>query len=194
MVGLNVSNYNYNYENPDFEPDTKSKVGGQFGIIGVYDINEMFILQTGLTYQSLGYNVELIGNTANGIARYKTSEIRLPINIGYKYENFRFLLGTYIGLAFDVKTKWNYEINGKKFKDQIDYEIGNNIQEHSHKPLDYGLHFGAGYRSGPMLVQLGYSFGLANLQPEDPDGNFDASENSFKSNNFSIGLTYFFTE
>lgn len=197
MLGANISNFNYNYEISGFEPDTKAKLGIQLGIIGEYNISDQFVFQSGLTYQSLGYNFDLeafSGGNTKGFARYKTNEIRIPLNINYQYENLRVFFGTYAGVIFSAKAKWDFDQNGVNDKGETNYDIGNNINEDDIRPLDLGITFGAGYTYDQLLFQLSYSMGLSNLQPEDPDGSFDASENSFKSNNISLGVTYFFNK
>jgi hypothetical protein len=55
--------------------------------------------------------------------------------------------------------------------------------------FDAGLNGGIGYRLGPVQAQLGYSLGLVNFVPNDPDGQDTGSKAYHRG--FQLAATYF---
>jgi hypothetical protein len=55
--------------------------------------------------------------------------------------------------------------------------------------FDAGLNGGIGYRVGPVQAQLGYSLGLVNFVPNDPDGQDTGSKAYHRG--FQLAATYF---
>ncbi|MBO2010334.1 porin family protein [Hymenobacter negativus] len=56
--------------------------------------------------------------------------------------------------------------------------------------FDAGLNAGLGYRVGPFQAQIGYSLGLLNLTPNDPDGN--DTDGKIYNRGFQLTANYFF--
>jgi len=146
--GVNFSTFGGSFK------DAKSSFRYQFGVTADIALSNNLYILTGLDLQTKGAKWE--GPSASTL-KYKPTYIQLPIALGYKFDlgsNTKFVLnaGPYAayGIAGDTKG------DGDKGKQSIFGKDG-------FKKLDYGLIGGAGIELGKVAVNVGYEYGLANV-------------------------------
>ncbi|MFA8434074.1 MAG: porin family protein [Marinifilaceae bacterium] len=209
-VGLNLADIAQNFKDSEVESDTKMLTGYAFGVTAEYEIQEKWALQSGVMLTRKGYKVENSSAESNWSEsyerKYKVNYLEVPVNIAYKMNDFQLYAGPYVafGISGKVKEEWTETYNGEtesdsfecdiKFKSEVGEEDFDDDNDDEYmRGFDYGLNFGVGYQTGPMLFNVGYSLGLANLTPDKKgEDGFDAKD--YKSSNrvLSFSVSYFF--
>jgi hypothetical protein len=217
-AGLNISSIHQNFSSDysDFElnnqlPRLLYSVGPCFDI----GFGDWVSLQPALLLSAKGVGVnvdkESDGN-ASGYDRFTITYLEVPINVAVKFKGIQAYLGPYFAIALAGTNKWKYEAGGEstsgsealKFKNEVDVSdlnpdmAGGDFFSWYHKPIDFGLNIGAGYKLGPILFSAQYSIGLANLTP-DLKGEeeylgfaFDPKDAKTSTRTFTFSVSYFF--
>jgi hypothetical protein len=59
--------------------------------------------------------------------------------------------------------------------------------------LNFGLGFGLGFKTGPILINAGYELGLTNLTPKwGGDGEDDRDDYKITNGVINVSVSYFF--
>ena len=221
-VGGNLSNIQHNYKDSDYEFATKMKVGFHIGLTSDIAINEMFSFQPGLLFTTKGWSYDLDeildefgaarsvnadGFEVDGYARTNLNYIEIPLNVAFKANALQIFAGPHLALGIGGKEKSDYTVSfmgdSETFKD--DYKLKAKFgevkegdledDEDAFTALDFGLNFGVGYTVGPVLIQAGYSLGLANINPKY-EGMSDTDRSDYKDSNrvITLSVSYFFGE
>lgn len=191
--GLNMSSYGFNYEDSSDEPDTKFKIGPQFGAMFAYQFIDEIGLRTAIVYTMKGtvYNMdytEIDNNgdryTVDGFSRTTLNYLELPLDgtFGVKAGEVYIFgnVGPYFAVCFGGKSRWDYHY---KRVDQNGYIIEEGYPEGDRriKPknevsdpdydvsyissIDYGLNMGIGLKVNFFMFNIQYGLGLNNLTP-----------------------------
>lgn len=164
--GLNLSNLSGDVE------DTKVKPGFHIGVGADYEFAPNLALQTGLFFTNKGAKAEgdvSLGDTdlVNGEATMNANFLQLPIHIAYKIDvmpGTRVVLhaGPYIAYGIGGKTKFEVSSGSTSASEKYDTFGNDGLKE-----FDAGLGLGVGAEFGPILLDLGWDMGLANLGDSD---------------------------
>lgn len=148
--GLNLSNMSGDGQTAD------SKIGFNVGVTLDQLLAKDLYLLTGLEYSLKG--------AKGGGGTLNLSYLQLPIHMGYKLvvaDNTKlvFRAGPYIGYAIDGTFKAggvSIDLFSDEFKGLVGFDVLNRF--------DAGLGLGLGMEFGQIGVNLGYDFGLANIE------------------------------
>lgn len=200
-VGTNLSSVNFSGHIVDWElidPQPEIKLCYQIGGFANYHFNNMFMVETGLSFITKGYGLPTRTESINGIPIIKYRQtgssyyLEMPFLFGVNYPiseiDLHIKLGPYIayGLSGNVEVeKLTGTINSNMFGGKNFYPF---------KRFDYGGKLVLGADFWKVSFDLFYEFGLANL------ANFDDSKLSSsalaggtfendKAHNYSIGFT-----
>ena len=190
-VGLNLANIRTDYADSDFEPETQMKLGFEIGAMVEFGFTDNIALQTGLSFSQKGYAVDLEEGLADGQSlegdgydRTTLNYLQIPLHIAYKIENFQIFLGPYIAAGIGGKNDFEYTVETEGLPESTDYEgeidytpafgeVSQEDIEEDEQPfnaIDFGIDIGVGFEAGPILINAGYSLGLANLTPQYENG------------------------
>jgi len=185
-AGLNANNFGQSVEDEEDKIATKMKVGFHLGVVMDYGFTEAVSLTTGLTFISKGVGFDLEddlpeGTTVDGSSVTTLNYLEIPIHVTYKKSNFQVYAGPYIGIGIGGKNKSDYtfksdfgdlevdeEVKLKAAFGEVDYADFED-DEAAYNGLDFGFNLGVGYEVGPVLISLGYSLGLNDLEPSIKD-------------------------
>lgn len=145
--------------------------------------------------------------------------LELPLNVVYTTggdHGFQLFLGPYVALGIGGGGSYEVTLNSADpalasyngtYPGSLEVVYGNTDQtnnttnnsnalatpalQYPVRQFDAGLNGGVGYRIGPVQAQLGYSLGLANIVPNDSNGN-DTGDRA-RNRGFQLAATYFFT-
>jgi hypothetical protein len=209
-LGFNMSKYSYNWSDDWDEPQVKFRGGFTLGGMMNWQINDFLAFQPGLmiTKKGTAHDVDSWNSgqfVYTGHDRDRITYFEVPLNLAGGIRlgagQIQLFVGPYIAYAIAGKNVYNYEENDNgvrtDFKGSKKIEFKNKIEEGDHanddvayyqRPFDWGLNFGLGYRYNQYLFNIGYSLGLANLQPEVYVQGVEAS-NDFKYTNNTIFIT-----
>jgi len=218
-AGVNFANVAQNFEDSDFESDTKARVAYHFGLTLDYAISEEVSLQSGLLYTGKGFALDLEselreyygdGASIDGYDRAALNYLEIPINVAYKVKGFQIYAGPYLAAGISGKNKYDYTLTYSYFgseysgseKGDFRYkpvfgEVSSgdlDDEEGAFQGLDYGLNIGVGYNVGPVVVSAGYSLGLGNITPKYEGSSVDIGD--FKASNrvLNVSVAYMFGE
>jgi hypothetical protein len=204
-IGLNISKYSFSWADDWNEPQVKFKGGFTLGGIMNLQINDFLSFQPSLmiTKKGTAHDVDSWNSgqfVYTGHDRDRVTYIEVPINLAAGIRlgsgQIQLFVGPYIAYALAGKNVYNYEENDNgirtDYKGSKKIKFTNKIEEGDHgdedvayhqRPFDWGLNFGFGYRFNQYLFNIGYSLGLANLQPEVYVEGVDASGDLKYTNN-----------
>lgn len=218
-VGMNLSKYSYNYKESDNEPDVKMLVAPLVGFAVNYQFIDVLALQSGLFYSGKGAATDLkkvadnddLVDEYDGYARKSTGYIELPVNVAYGIpigeSQLQIFAGPYLAFGIMGKMKWDYTVkyvSGDSETEKDDYKIKfkNKVDESDYDgddyveyqtALDFGLNFGLGFKTGPILINAGYSLGLSNLQPKrGGDEDYDNKDYKFTNRVINVSAAFLF--
>lgn len=192
-AGINLSNISIKDENGNKE-DFSSKPGLRAGVYVNIPVASGFFIQPGLLYSMKGAQesstISFLGYTASAKITMSMNYLEVPLNLGYDLDlgnagGLFATAGPYLGYGLSGKTKTSVEMTGMPDQDdESDIDFGSGEDEA--KRLDFGLNFGAGYRT-PFGVygRVQYGLGLTNLS----NSNSDASI-KHKGWAFSVGYAF----
>jgi len=195
-VGLNLSSLTIKDENGNSE-DLSSKAGLRAGAYVNIPIAKGFFVQPGILYSMKGAQESgsgsLMGITANYTAKMTLNYLEVPLNIGYEYNlgkagGIFATAGPYLGYGLSGKSKYTVKVTGLPVPDQSDEsDINFGSGDDEIKALDFGLNFGAGYKSPfGVYARVQYGLGLSNLSNA-------GGETSLKNKGWGFSVGYAFT-
>lgn len=194
-AGINLSGISIKDEDGNSQ-DISSKVGARLGAYVNVRIAKGFFIQPGLLYSMKGGRESgtesLLGITVDYEMKMNLNYLEVPLNIGYDYDlgkagGIFVTAGPYLGYGLSGKYKYTVSVSGVSVPDQSgEDDINFGSKENEVKALDFGLNFGAGYRT-PFGVygRIQYGLGMTNLS----NGNSDAS---FKNKGWAFTVGYAF--
>ena len=212
--GFNLTNANYNNipNEEGFEnlTDTKMKPGFQVGVVGDYELNNAFSVQSGILFATQGWKIDAdYERSEDGFyskiqtkGKTNLNYFQVPILAIYKLDlsGAKLLLqtGPYFGYGLGGKSKNESSIL-RKYNDEViidektslDNKIKMGSGEDKVKAFDFGLNFGTGVQFGNIQTTLSYSIGLANLHNKSTLDMID-EDISLKNKGFSLTITYLF--
>jgi len=200
--GVNLATIAEDFKEADSEDATKMRVLYTFGAVIDFGLSDAMSIQSGLLLSAKGYSVDVKKDyDATGYDRYVINYLEIPVSFAYKIKAFQVYAGPYVAFGITGKNKWDLKGDGwddsgdDKFK-FVMKEV--NLEDLADdelpvKRVDYGLNFGVGYQLGPILINAGYSLGLANLTPAIKDyADFDPKDNKASTRTISLTATFFF--
>ncbi|MCT4601496.1 MAG: PorT family protein [Marinifilum sp.] len=198
-TGLNLADIAQDFKDSDDEDDTKINLGLSLGVIAEYEFNEKLALQSGLLFTQKGFKEEYKEENYEGEDKWKVNYLEVPMNFAYKMNKFQLYAGPYVAFGISGKYEWEETYNGETESGDYDIVFGNDSSKEKEDEImlrgfDYGLNFGVGYQAGSFLFNAGYSFGLANLKPDDKseDSDFDPKDYKISNRVLSFSVAYFF--
>lgn len=214
-VGLNLVKYSYNYKEASCEPDVKMRMAPLVGAVVNFQFTDALALQSGLFFSGKGSSYDLDKNADegykyDGYSRTSTGYMQLPVNVAYGIaigeSQIQIFAGPYVAYGITGINKWDYTVthDGEsetykddckvKFKNEVDesdYEDDENIDYQT--ALDYGVGFGIGFKTGPVLINAGYELGLANLRPKwGGEGDYDNNDWKYTNGVINVSASYLF--
>jgi hypothetical protein len=193
-AGVSISNIALSDELKEFLGDNESSIGFVIGAGVEFPIaGELLALQPELLFHQRGSKLTFDEDGFSQEMTVKLNYLELPVLLKAKFGMFSVYAGPSIayGIGGSYKSKYSYqgqtfEETGKvKFGDEPDNFEGDDI--YVDNALDYNANIGAGVKLGPVIIDLRYVLGLANIQDEDPDFSGD-----WKFQNRSIMATVVF--
>lgn len=152
--GLNMSNFTGKNASDIY----KSKIGFNVGVAADYEFMPNMAIQSGLFLTTKGANFKKVDK-----ASIDLMYLQVPIHLAYKVDvtpGTRVVLHAGPYVAYGVSGKAKYD--GKSFDLFKEYEILG-TKYSAMKRFDAGLGIGAGAEFGPLLLDLGWDFGLVKL-------------------------------
>lgn len=206
-IGLNISKYAYNFDDPGLEPDVKFRLGGSVGGVLNLQFNSFLAFQPALSITKKGtaYDIgsdESGSSILEGYSRSRVAYLEVPLNLAIGVRvgtgQLQLFAGPYLAFAFCGKNRWDYEVNVDGIREQVDdsqkIRFRNEVSEEDaeedvayQRPFDLGIDLGLGYKYKQLLFNIGFAMGFANLQPEYSGSEQDAAD--FKYSNRTVFLT-----
>ncbi len=146
--GVNLSTFGGSFK------DAKSSFRYQFGVTADIALSHNLYLLTGLDLQTKGAKWDAASASA---LKYKPVYLQLPVALGYKLnlsEHTKFVLNAGPYAAYGIGG--NAKGDGGKDKTSLFGKDG-------FKKLDYGVIGGAGVELGKIALNVGYEYGIANI-------------------------------
>ncbi len=183
-AGLNFNTIAQSVEDSDDELATVFNNGFHIGVVMDYGFSESLSLTTGLTYITKGVSRDLeveLNNASNvdGSSSITWNYLEIPFHITYKVNDLQMFAGPYIGLGLGGKLVDDFTITSNGGDTFVVDEESTFIaaygeispgdledDEEVFNGMDFGLNIGVGYEVGPVLISLGYSLGLNDLEPK----------------------------
>ncbi len=194
-LGVNLNDVASDYANSDLEVESKFRTGFHIGLVAQFELSDEYALQTGLLYNSKGFQSDEDNLQNNEFDIYRLDYLELPLNLiinlssqplnAEKPQLFAFA-GPYVALGIGGKN--DYKINGRREEISLIPKFGtvreeSSIDENSipFNALDYGIKAGVGLTiDNGTIITAGYSFGLANINNDLRGANANASIDDFK--------------
>jgi hypothetical protein len=219
-LGMTFSKFAYKWEESKSEPETKFKIGPAFGGVVSIQFNDYFALQPSLMFTKKGTSWDLEGSfggflgiqNIDGYMREKIGYIELPVHavgsIKVGPGDLQFFVGPYFAVAVVGKVKSDIRVTNSdgsvesekhtgyvKFKNKVSESDWKKYEDDEdffgfQKLTDLGLNFGAGYYIAPVLINVGYSLGLTNLQPKEEGEDID--EYKYSNSVIFLNLAWMF--
>ncbi|MDD4778245.1 MAG: porin family protein [Fermentimonas sp.] len=156
------------------------KIGFNVGLLADIDFSYNSAIQTGLFFTTKGfkYDSENLDYTEN------LMYLQLPVHYAYKLDvspgtRVVFHAGPYAAYGVGGSRKLDVGESGSLEVDKI---FGDG--DFQYKPFDAGVGLGVGAEFGPILVDLGWDFGLVNIS--------NANDSNVKNQNAYLSLGYKF--
>lgn len=160
-AGANLSNFGGDVN------DTDAKFGFQAGVTVEYALSEGFFLQSGLEFTTKGAKSNMMvvqdGISTKVKSTFNPMYLQLPVHAAYKVnvaENIKIVFNAGPYIAYGVGGKIKAETKVDNVKVSADENI---FSKDNFKRFDVGLGGGVGAEFGKIGVNLGYDFGLANI-------------------------------
>lgn len=147
-AGVNLSNVGGDASGTD------AKIGFNAGVTLDYGFTPDVYLLTGLQLTTKGFKVKVLSEKLTSNLMY----LQLPVHVGYKLT-----VAEATKIVFHAGPYAAYGIGGKT-------EGEKSFQDGAYKKFDFGVGLGVGAEFGKIGVDLGYDFGLANINDTDVDG------------------------
>ena len=201
QFGLNLANLVGDEQNDE----TKVRLGIAPYLSFDFPINNILIIETGISYSMQGMQRTRIEKTPESVfttkTKYQIDYVVVPIYIMENFEDFYAKIGPYGAYAVSPVEKWELTENragvitttsgtNQDFNNQIKlYDVGLSVGFGYIYYFDNRRrrhHYGRRRRTTPVMqVDLKYNFGFITL---DKSGN--NSDLNFKNRVFTIGLTF----
>ena len=218
-VGINLCKYSFNFKDSSNEPDVKMRLAPLVGVVVNYQFTDEIALQSGLIFSGKGaaYDLKKMADDDDfvdeydGYRRISTGYIELPVNVAYGIaigeSQLQIFAGPYLAYGIMGTDKWDVTVkytNGNTESDKDDWKIKfkNKVDESDYDgddyvdyqtALDFGLSFGLGFKTGPILINAGYGLGLTNLTPKwGGDGDDDRDDWKFTNGVINVSASYLF--
>ncbi|MCL2073750.1 MAG: PorT family protein [Marinilabiliaceae bacterium] len=213
-AGFSLTNVNFNFPSGDEELDNsinpKMKPGFQIGVVGGFELNNAFSVQSGILFATQGWKIdsdyeareEGIYTKIQSKGKTNLNYIQVPILAIYKLDlsgaKLLLQIGPYFGYGLGGQSKSESSIL-MKFNDEViidektslDNKIKMGSGEDQVNAFDFGLNFGTGVQFGNIQTTLSYSIGLVNLYNKSTLDMMD-EDISMKNKGFSLTITYLF--
>jgi hypothetical protein len=173
-AGLNLADIAQDFKMSEDEDDTKTLTGLAFGVTAEYYLQEKLAFQSGLMISRKGAKSDYKDEWGSSEDKIKVTWLEIPMNLAYKMDAFQFYAGPYVAFGLSGELESEYSEDGESYSSSTDVKFGDSDSDHV-RGFDYGLNLGLGYQTGNLLFNAGYSLGLANLTPNDSDGEIKTS-------------------
>lgn len=199
--GLNINSVTADFDN---DLDVKSKLGYHAGIIGEYYFAGITGIQTGLIFNTKGYqiDVEETYDDGDGYQKYRLSYLEIPLNLIVDVSVLQLHIGPYFALGVDGAYSYDYsylQIGNVEFTaegdDDVEFEAEVDDDDYNTGdpyvfPYDIGVNIGAGFQAGPLMLRAQYSMGFVNMVPELKDNSSFREDNrmTMSTISFSVGI------
>ncbi len=168
--GINLSNvYGDDVSNTD------AKIGFHAGILADFEFSYNSAIQSGLIFTTKGYKG---GDEVKANSMY----LQLPVHYAYKLD-----VSPGTRIVFHGGPYAAYGVGGK-ITNGVEMDIFGD--EGFFKRFDAGLGIGVGAEFGPMILDLGWDFGLLDIVDDDFFDEFDTGSVKNKSAYLSIGYKF----
>ncbi|MCF8217583.1 MAG: outer membrane beta-barrel protein [Bacteroidales bacterium] len=141
--------------------------------------------------------------------------MEIPIKFAYRSDNLQVFAGPYLGfnlggkqvkdgtisydgkigdIEYDGKMEYDQETNIKPSFGAVDPEDMMDAMMEGDAYMagfDFGFNFGAGYRVDNLMINAGYSIGLANLNPNIDVEGYERSSSKQKNRVVYFSVSYF---
>lgn len=173
-AGLNLSNMIQTSDPSLGQPiDPKIKPGFHVGIGGDYELSDLFSLDAGLLFSTMGYKIQettTIGFFPTSVeGSFNTYYLTIPIMAKLKLEvadiNTFFGAGPYFAFGLTGNQKITTTSLGITSESDQDVEWGNDENTDNLKRLDFGLQVTGGVEIEDFTVSLFYALGLVDVTP-----------------------------
>ena len=207
-AGLNFNNISQSLEDSDDEIGTLFNTGFHIGVVMDYGFSESWSFTTGLTYITKGVSRDFEDVfddevSVEGSSSLTWNYLEIPLHITYKVNNLHVFAGPYIGLGLGGKLVDDFTLTfdgadpfvvdeESTFKPAFGEISENDLEEdeEAFNGMDFGLNLGVGYQVGPVLISLGYSLGLNDIEPKF-EGQ-DKDDDKITNRVISLSGTYMF--
>jgi hypothetical protein len=170
-AGVNYSKLTFHSELQSSIEGIQWKPGFSFGITTAIQLTKNLSLESGLSFNNVGYIQKLdqggpldITNVKNHLNLYY---LDIPVNftesfsIG-KYKAFTFL-GPYIGIGLYGNLKEKYQFRNEPVTENHEVKWGADSENDDYKRLDFGLNAGTGVMFNSFQIGILFNYGLANI-------------------------------
>jgi hypothetical protein len=204
--GFNLSTLALNYTDASLEGENNFRPGFHFGVTSEFELTGQISLRPSVLFTTKGYNTDLEETFAaaenfDGFDRHLYNYIEVPVNVYYDFGGIQVFAGPYVALGIGGTNTFEYTVEGgglsltadgesslkPTFGETAPSEIADD--EIPYRGIDAGLNVGVGYRTGPVLLDVGFQLGLANVAP-NIEG-FDASDFTSQNRVIYLSLSYF---
>jgi hypothetical protein len=174
-AGLNLANLSFD---PDDDDDSEIKPGLVIGVVAIWPIRAQVGLQVEALYSQKG--AKFSDDEFDFEETVHLDYIEIPVLANFTAASndrmsFHVLAGP--SFAFNVNAKAKSEFEGEEEEDDIDDEV---------KAADVGFIIGAAVRTGQLIFDARYNFGLMNILEDEV---IDEDE-SVKTRTFSFSVTW----
>ncbi len=200
QMGLNLANLVGDEQNED----TRVRIGVAPYLSFDFPINNILIIETGISYSMQGMQRTRIEKTPTSVfttdTKYQLDYVVVPVYVMENFENFYAKLGPYGAYAVSAVEKWDMLENtagvitntsgtNLEFPNQINlYDIGLSMAFgyiHYFDNHHRRRRFGRRRTTTVMQIDLKYNFGLITLDNTGTNSNLN-----FKNRVFTFGITF----
>lgn len=191
-AGLNISNMLFEDDDDTYSDDFDALPGFHAGVAMELPFTNILSLETALQVSTKGF--EFMETESGFEVTSKTTPLYIDVPITLKATNdlggasIYGLAGPYIGFGVGGEVKAEASGGGIGFGASEDIEWGNDEDEDTFKPFDFGVLLGGGVQIGSFQVGVSYALGLANISPYTDFGTKIANRV------FSVSAGYWFGE
>lgn len=178
VAGVNFAMFRYS-ESVDHN---SFRVGYSAGLKSSTNFGKVLSFQPSVIWNSIGGKTKDGDNSSTQALNYVSVPLNLALRLGDEEGGqFQIYVGPYVSYA--IMGKSTIKVGSDKRTDDIDF--GTDRDEI--KPIDVGANVGLGYKTGGLLINLGYAMGFANISNTEGAG-------SSKINNsvISLNVAYLF--